>query len=428
MDATQEIRTSSAEDEGSGGDKVLCGICRRQFARYTCPTCNVSYCSLTCFRSEAHSQCSETFYRKEIETGINSESSKTAQERMQMLELLKRMESQASEEDNLYSEDDDENDDLARRLANVDISSASSNDLLALLTKEERDKFFKALRDPSSELAQQLLASEELQKGKREPWWEAPSTEGQGAERVRYGDKPAIMDLPIYTMKLPPNAYRFRFLLLQLICPGSISYAYATRHLAVSPLASPTNDDLDMAEARRLISQTVPFIVDRKSRLLYTTLASAVTDTWSQFTPGTMNAKLLSLLLRDVATILDPRRVTLVTSHKEHSVPSEIRADFAPGLALSDMARLFEPAQARANASAPRHHHVAMKLTFYAAHLLSVPPTLMRALADEVRARSEFVEQETDQFSSRDKRDQKTASNPDIVGHDHRRGSIEELA
>ena len=26
--------------------------CRRQFAKYTCPTCNVPYCSLTCFGSQ----------------------------------------------------------------------------------------------------------------------------------------------------------------------------------------------------------------------------------------------------------------------------------------------------------------------------------------------------------------------------------------
>ncbi|KAH9951173.1 hypothetical protein B0H21DRAFT_355921 [Amylocystis lapponica] len=31
---------------------IPCAICRRQFSKYSCPRCNIPYCSLTCFRSE----------------------------------------------------------------------------------------------------------------------------------------------------------------------------------------------------------------------------------------------------------------------------------------------------------------------------------------------------------------------------------------
>lgn len=98
--------------------------CRRQFSKYTCPTCNIPYCSLTCFRSEAHSQCSETFYRKEVETGIHSEPTKSAEEKMKMLELLKRLEQQSLEEDQDLLEgnesDGDVDADLAQRIGDVD--------------------------------------------------------------------------------------------------------------------------------------------------------------------------------------------------------------------------------------------------------------------------------------------------------------------
>lgn len=74
---------------------------------------------------QSHSQCSETFYRKEVETGIQSEPSKSNEEKMKMMELLKRLEHQSSEEDpNLFEEDDDEADDetdLAQRLDAVDM-------------------------------------------------------------------------------------------------------------------------------------------------------------------------------------------------------------------------------------------------------------------------------------------------------------------
>ncbi|KAH9013874.1 hypothetical protein EDB84DRAFT_1228143, partial [Lactarius hengduanensis] len=49
--------------------------CRRQFSRYTCPRCNLLYCSLSCFRAEGHSQCSEPFYRDQLASDIHTEPS-----------------------------------------------------------------------------------------------------------------------------------------------------------------------------------------------------------------------------------------------------------------------------------------------------------------------------------------------------------------
>jgi len=80
-----------------------------------------------CIYCQSHSQCSETFYRKEVESGINSEPSKTAEEKLQMVELLKRLEQQSQEDDQtLLETDDDMNEDaasdLAQRLGGMDIS------------------------------------------------------------------------------------------------------------------------------------------------------------------------------------------------------------------------------------------------------------------------------------------------------------------
>jgi hypothetical protein len=49
--------------------------------------------------------------------------------------------------------------------------------LWSLLTDSQRDKFLKAPVNPSSELAQQLLADETLERDRQEPWWEAPTLE-----------------------------------------------------------------------------------------------------------------------------------------------------------------------------------------------------------------------------------------------------------
>jgi hypothetical protein len=166
---------------------------------------------------QSHLQCSETFYRKEVEIGINSEPSKTAQEKLKMMELLKRLEQQSQEDDPSPLETDDDTDgdadaDLAQRLSDMDLSksrqciqfvylimtnldSISSDDLWSLLTLEERNKFTKALDNPSSELAQQLLASETLDSERLEPWWESPSFNDatQAISTKRYGAKPEAM-------------------------------------------------------------------------------------------------------------------------------------------------------------------------------------------------------------------------------------------
>lgn len=72
--------------------------------------------------------------------------------------------------------------------------------LWALLTPSERQKFTQAFRDPSSELAQQLLVTEELEKQRQQPWWEAPlfPTDESISKfvRKRYDGKPVGMHVP----------------------------------------------------------------------------------------------------------------------------------------------------------------------------------------------------------------------------------------
>ena len=38
--------------------------CLKQSSRYTCPRCNTPYCTLACYKSDGHLNCSETFYKE----------------------------------------------------------------------------------------------------------------------------------------------------------------------------------------------------------------------------------------------------------------------------------------------------------------------------------------------------------------------------
>lgn len=67
---------------------------------------------------KAHSDCSETFYRREIETDIKSAPLKSAAERDKMLALLRKFEEDCAEESDLVTQVDD---DLARKLKEIDL-------------------------------------------------------------------------------------------------------------------------------------------------------------------------------------------------------------------------------------------------------------------------------------------------------------------
>ncbi|KAH7907895.1 hypothetical protein BJ138DRAFT_1069686 [Hygrophoropsis aurantiaca] len=497
-------------------DKALCGLCQRQFSRYTCPTCNAAYCSLTCFRSECHAECSESFYRKEIESEDGTKN--RAQERMHMMELLKRLEEQDG--DDIFEDGDDEDDKgqditgLSRRLADIDIATAPSDTLLSLLNPQQREKFFGALKDPESELAQQLLASastgvgaelEDIDAGSGdelgtdelrsvsagvdtnasvnasneievemngwEAWWEASSSipidtdsgelglststsadthsrsligsnapSGERRSR-RYGSRPKLMqNVPM----LPSD----KSSLIYNICAVLIAYAYTTRHLVVSPLAGaderlrnyhpasnpayhspfPVSDyrspsfeqsgnsnelrstSSTEVKARQLITQLVPFITDRRSTLVYTSIEEVITGVWSRCAPGSIDAKLMSQLLRDVATILEPPRVTILEPHSSTTViPQDYASPSTSMLAISDIAHLFEasphsarftpppqPSAPTPTPVKPRSHPTVLKLAFYAAHLRALPVSFMRALATEVRVRGDVIESEAE--------------------------------
>ena len=79
-----------------------------------------------------------------------------------------------------------------------------------------------ALRDPNSELAQQLLSSEEIEKVHLAPWWEAPEDadeKGPSAAfrtQKRYGKRPAMMEIPEHMARTPPTPGKLPLLLYNL--------------------------------------------------------------------------------------------------------------------------------------------------------------------------------------------------------------------
>jgi len=194
---------------------------------------------------------------------------------------------------------------------------------------------------------------------------------------VRYGSRPELMDIPSAMVKPLPSGPP----LIYNLCSICIAYAFITRRLATSPLSSldPNNSDYD--EAKQLLGQLVPFLLDRKSTVLHTNVSDAITDIWSKFDKSTLSTSTFPVLMRDTSTLLRPVAVVpLIHNEVDESHPNRNPILYV----LSDLHQLFQP---RSQAPSSKHSPVAQKLVFYAAHVLSTPSLVLRSLADDLVVR-----------------------------------------
>ena len=120
--------------------------------------------------------------------------------------------------------------------------AASYEDIWAALTPTEREKFTKALRDPNSELAQQLLSSEEIEKVRIEPWWEAPGNADEESPSAawraqkRYGKRPAMLEISEHMTRTQPAPGKLPLLLYNLC---AVMYVHALSFVPPNAHVSP---------------------------------------------------------------------------------------------------------------------------------------------------------------------------------------------
>ncbi|KAG8868598.1 pre-tRNA nuclear export protein, partial [Tulasnella sp. 331] len=307
--------------------------------------------------SEVHTQCTESFYQREIEDQIRAGPSTSTDERRQMMELLKRFEEKGgSGDENDRSDDDDGDEDrtkeeLANKLQGIDLDTADPNTIFALLSPAQRDAFMATLGDPSGHRVRALLAdgSDVIQ-----PWWESP-VRGDAGPHLN------LMALPAGLTSLRPST---RPSLIHNVFALCVAYCHTTRTLGVSDMGDIAPSKREMA--RDLLSKTVPFLTDRKSK----TLLVGVDSAWTYVVTPT----LLRTLLQDALAIVRPLWITDATAPLEPGsnspsplVSSPLRRTF---IMLSDVCQLFTPSPAPAPTTATmKPNHVTHKIAFYATHV-----------------------------------------------------------
>eukprot|EP00897_Mesotaenium_endlicherianum_P000348 jgi/Mesen1/10313/ME000079S09732 len=175
-----DVRT---RPEGVEGDvtKTICRVCQKQFSKYSCPRCNLRYCSLPCYK--AHSRrCTDAFHSDAIAQELHGRRA-SPEDSMRMVQALQRL--HASDQEPTPSEDDvdqgsDEegksyepagcwgedgvlSEDTLRQLAQGNASMAWDD-----LSKEEQREFQRAVA--AGEVSRLMRAWD--------PWWLQPTAGG----------------------------------------------------------------------------------------------------------------------------------------------------------------------------------------------------------------------------------------------------------
>ncbi|KAK7081140.1 hypothetical protein SK128_007090 [Halocaridina rubra] len=118
-----------------------CCFCAN-LAKYTCPRCNIQYCSSACYKHENHLQCSEGFYKDQVKEQLEG-TTVSEESRKRMLEILNRVErgeeALSDNEEPLDSDDDEEEEELSSRMRGIDLND--SNAVWKLLSEAEREEF-----------------------------------------------------------------------------------------------------------------------------------------------------------------------------------------------------------------------------------------------------------------------------------------------
>lgn len=120
--------------------------CNEKQSKYCCPRCEIFYCSLDCYKSENHMQCSESFYRECVNSELMSHHAGD-ESRDKMVDILKRMQDEDNIDiDNLIEYDDEPADsddeaeiDLQDRIKDLNLDDADA--VWNALTEDERNEF-----------------------------------------------------------------------------------------------------------------------------------------------------------------------------------------------------------------------------------------------------------------------------------------------
>ncbi|KAI9553871.1 hypothetical protein GHT06_019141 [Daphnia sinensis] len=194
---------------------ICCELCKEQKAKYTCPRCGIQYCSVMCYKSSQHTQCSENFFKecvlKEL-VGSNVKNQLGQNGKTYMENLLKKDSTKYAEDLDSDDSEDGYHENFISRMKNVDLNDSEA--VWSLLNDKEKTEF------------QQKLSSGEIVEllPNWNPWWiEKPNTPTKEYDVLQSMEIPPVKTtIPLLSsmMHKKPNVKVVNGL-------GNILYGYA---------------------------------------------------------------------------------------------------------------------------------------------------------------------------------------------------------
>ncbi|KAI3993668.1 hypothetical protein MKX01_002681, partial [Papaver californicum] len=158
-DTVITMEKSSEPFDALPANKIICRVCQKQFSQYTCPRCNLRYCSLQCYKGHSL-RCTESFMRENVMAELH-QTQPDDNAKLKMLDILKRFHSEEEQIEGMNHSDDDDSDD--HTLSEETMQKILSGNQVSLddLSPEEVQQFKRA------------VASGELSKLIKpwDPWW-----------------------------------------------------------------------------------------------------------------------------------------------------------------------------------------------------------------------------------------------------------------
>ncbi|PWN35963.1 uncharacterized protein FA14DRAFT_172554 [Meira miltonrushii] len=297
------------EQKPTQASGLLCAICRIRPSPYTCPQCNIPYCSVTCFRHTKHERCSKPFIQQALDEerhakedeGDGENAFVDEEEREKMMDVLRRIQKldmnvkQASSqtrkpqlynphetsEDSGDEEDDDESEEYEWEdvlqtavRAGIDLETANTQELLAMLSAEEREQFQAMIRQAEMN-GGRLAGGNELRSEEEEgekqtsiaaKWWSVSDVNCTDQKTPEVSDKfSKDVQAIVQGMQGRPQGRELQWNILLV----ALSYVYILRHVDVDDLAGLQNEKVEeqteLTFIRKLFSQLVPFLITSKS-------------------------------------------------------------------------------------------------------------------------------------------------------------------
>ncbi|GAV09318.1 hypothetical protein RvY_18882 [Ramazzottius varieornatus] len=151
-----------------------CKICKVSLSKYTCPRCNLPYCSLDCYKSSSHQECAEAFYRQCVMQELQADKLGESSQK-KLLETLRQLQ---EDESGCFPAEDEEADDddasrtsgsnvipsLEERFGGMKLDGKEYEEIWYMLTAEEKGDFEEFLK------ANRLSELIEVW----QPWWTIP--------------------------------------------------------------------------------------------------------------------------------------------------------------------------------------------------------------------------------------------------------------